>query len=482
MKIIKVLIFCLSISSLNAQITEDVKELLKPFENVKSQDEMYYEKVIDCVRKLSKKASSNELLYISTNSKNPYIKTLAIDALKKNNDTLIFKAFEKSINSKDTIKSSGHRSSSLSLSKYIFEKIVFNGKNFQTHREKNSTILTEIIFNQKNINIDLLESISQFIYPSEKYYKSIRKIVIENKSSSLLIPLAKYQKNQDIKLIKSFGKQAISAIQYFPHNDFLEILNDNIAEYNDYKFMFSLGSYCNNQSKEIIKKVIELKLKELSKENEDNNFLLETIYHQIEKSNCNLYNHLLEDLWTNNKIISDKVLTNFEKNHNKNEIKDFLYKGLMLKGTAVIFKGSIYDIPSSIEDIKNKMNNITFGTTGRLVELLNKLKRLSKERYEDAVKFNIIQIDGFEFQNLVFALKDYKLIKKNSKTIISKMRSLEKAYSILEIMEVLKEINDMKTFKNGIEIIKERRTEFKNSEVWEENLQEFIKKYKLKIQ
>src|SRR5690606_11170767 len=181
---------------------------------------------------------------------------------------------------------------SYSLGSYFFENIAQNQNLTDKESENLKKELVSVILDSENVNIKLLEEIYYSIPIVPENYEKLRKLVIESKSPQLLISLAKYNNPQDIHLIKSFGQDAFLAIEEFPDNKFLSFLEENIQESKNFPFMFAISKYCNNESVEIVKKVIDFHIKDINGRS-CKNYCLTTLYNQIYMDDCKLYYPLL---------------------------------------------------------------------------------------------------------------------------------------------------------------------------------------------
>lgn len=474
----KIILSILLFNFLNSysQISKELEDHIKPFEKINVFNAMgrTNDSIINL---LNKKATEEELVYLSLNGINTFTKGISIESLIKRKSKKIFDVFENLIDSKDTlVYSSDCLSSSASLPNFIFQSMTFNRNYSKEEIISNKEILVRKILNKNPININLLESINYWIPQNEEFYKQIRELVIENKSTALLVTIAKYRKTQDIQLIKSFGIDALPAIEEFPNDQFREILENNI-KFDDFQYMFALAKSCTPETVKTVEKAVQLKIEDL-KDSVCGNYCLSTIYNQIEMNKCELFYPVLEKMWLTNKIISYHIYENYKSKHSKIETKNFLFSGLMLKGKAEIIHKNIYDDT----DFINSMNSgLTWNKTAKLVHILNELKKYSNEDYLKALKNNIIQIEDLLLPNFVEDLKDNKSLIINKEAFIEKLKSNEKAYGLLVIMEAIKLLGDKETFDKGFEVIKTRREDFKKVPGWEYEFQKFLKENNLKL-
>lgn len=240
--------------------------------------------------------------------------------------------------------------------------------------------------------------------------------------------------------------------------------------------MFALAKSCTSETEKTVEKVIQLKIEDL-KNNDCGNHCLSTIYNQIEMNNCELFYPSLEKLWLTNKIISFGIFENYKKNNSKIEVENFLFNGLMLNGEAEIIHKNIYDDNNFLQDMES---GLTWNEEAKLVHILKELKKYSNEKYLKALEKNVVEIDDLSLPGFVEELKDKKSLNLIINSFIEKMKTNQNAYGLLSIMDAIKIINNKETFEKGFEIIKQRRNEFKDK--WEDSLQEFLNKNKLKLE
>ena len=460
----------------NSQISQELENFIKPFDCYKIFDVWGLEN--DSITKLlNKKATENELVYLALNGKNTFTKAISIETLINRKSKKVFDIYDDLIDSKYSLDYCTYLSKGMNFPYFILQNLTFNRNYTEEEIISNKEILVRKILNKNPINIKLLESIQYWIPQNEEFYSPIRKIVIENKSSTLLVTIAKYKKENDVELIKSFGVEALPAIQEFPNKKFIEILERNI-KYDDIEYMFALAKFCTPETAKTVEKAIQLKIEDLK--NEDcENLCLSTIYNVIEMNNCELFYPALEKLWLTNKIISYNILENYKKNHSKREVENFLFIGLMQDGEAEIIHKNIYDDTNFLKDIES---GLTWNEEAKLVHVLKELKKYSNEKYLIALEKNIVEIDDLGLPSFVKELKDKKSLNLIKDSFIEKMKSNKSAYGLFSIMDAIKLLNDKETFNKGFEVIKTRKDEFKKFESWEEELKSFLKENNLKLE
>ncbi len=208
-------------------------------------------------KKLENKATINELNLLVENYKNPYVKAIAIDILINNDDENAFELFEKYINSKDSIvfRTECLRRSIL-LPTYIFNSTIFSDKQkLKEQKEKNIGKFFKILFDQENLNVDIVDEMYFWLPNSVEYYKIIRQNLVKNNSKKLLRALSKFKNKNDVELIKSFGKDSFIGIAYFNDDAFLEMFEKYININSNWEYKFALNQYPKSKTKMIYWKI-----------------------------------------------------------------------------------------------------------------------------------------------------------------------------------------------------------------------------------
>ncbi|MCT2561080.1 hypothetical protein [Chryseobacterium herbae] len=472
------LLLLLFFFSAYSQVSDKTAAIIKPLEKNKlfytgSDGEM--KKVEEL---LVKKASTEELVFLAEKGKNVYIKAAAIDVLaKKKEGDKILEIFKKNLHSKEKLTyRTGCLVDDYLLSVHIFESVSV-GYNFSEKEKENLERKMEYLaLNADPINMELLEALTYGLPMNNDVYTKIRKIVVDTKSPELLATLAKYKNPNDIELIKSFGVDAYSAIEQFPDPQFLPFIKEHISDSLDFHVMFALSKFCSEEAKEIVIEAIELDKKQ-NKENDCGNGCLSTIYQHIYMEKCKLYYPVLADLWLTDKIISFDILDDYEKTHTQKETAKFLLDGFLLPGEAEVIAVNQFDMDNVMDHVLSEM---TFDDNLRLVTLLEKTKKISKEVYEKAVRNSLLHLGDLDFKRFISKLKDNDSILQNKDILLDKLRNNENAYGALAIMDGIKVLKDENLFNEGAAIIVSRKAEFKKFPVWEKEYRSFIKENNIK--
>ncbi|SHM15764.1 hypothetical protein SAMN05444360_108164 [Chryseobacterium carnipullorum] len=478
MKSLISLLFFLFFFCAFSQVSKRTATIIKPLEK----EILFYSSEDKEIKKIEellfKEASPKELVYLAEKGKNVHIKAVAIDVLvhKKEGDKIL-EVFRKNLHSKDKLDyRGGCIVSEHLLSAYIFESVSV-GDNFSEKEQENlHREMISIALNAQPVNAELLETLTYDLPLDHDSYTKIRRLVMETKSPILLVNLAKYKNPNDIELIKSFGKQAYPAIQEFPDPAFLPMMKQRINDSSDFAFMFALSEFCGEEAKEIVIKAIEYN-KKINKEKDCGGNCLAFLYQQISIKKCTLYDSVLADLWGTDKIISFDILEAYEKTHTPKETAKFLLDGFLKQGQAEVIAVNAYDMDHVEDDVSGEM---TFDDNLRLVTLLEKTKKISKETYEKAVRNSLQYLDDLDLNRFISKLKDNNTVFQHKDVLLDRVRNNENAYGALDIMDGLKMLKDEKLFSEGAAIIVSRKKEFKKFPVWEENYKNFIRENNIK--
>lgn len=208
-------------------------------------------------KELENRATINELNLLIENYKNPYVKAIAIDVLINKDDENAFELFDKYINSKDSFvfRTECLRESIL-LPTYIFNSTIFSDKQkLKEQKENNKDKFFKILFNQENLNVDLVDEMYLWLPKSDEYYKIIRENIVKNKSKKLLSALSVFKNKNDVDLIKSFGKDSFIGIANFTDDAFLEMFEKYISINDNWEYKFALNQYPKSKTKMMYLKI-----------------------------------------------------------------------------------------------------------------------------------------------------------------------------------------------------------------------------------
>lgn len=248
-KILAVLLF-LSFYSIDSQIRKEILILTDtidrifeklPFDHFSDEDIKTIDRLQILRQQFQVKVEDDELIYIYKNDFKPRIKNEVLNEIYKRKRIDKIKLFKETVHYKDQLKG-------LSLETYPLQSIFFDEITDDKRNNKLINELTAYIFNSKPLNIPLIENITHKIPKNPYYYNKIKDILVEYKSKYLLEFIAEFKNPDDIKLIKSFGKDSYFAIQKFPSEEFLPFLELMAKkEYSDYEYLSTVAKFCHHQ-------------------------------------------------------------------------------------------------------------------------------------------------------------------------------------------------------------------------------------------
>ncbi len=454
-------------SLFRSQVSNKTLTIIKPLETYTSFRSLN-EEPKEIKEKLEKSSTTEELIYLANNGKNPYIKSVSAEVLINRKEKGILDIFKNSIYSQEEVKFTTEcLSDAVLLSSYIFELAISNRDISEDDKTKLTEELANVVLHSKPVNIKLLEQIRYSIPKTPENYSILRQLVTESQSSELLISLAEYQNQNDIELIKSFDEHSFLAIEKFPDEKFLPFLNENIENSKEFPFMFALSSFCTPEAKIIVDKVIEFEKNE-NKKNDCGNNCLSILYQQINQNKCSFFQQSLENMWLTDKIISLDVLDTYEKNNLKEKVVEFIMKGFLKEGEPQVITSNIYDVENITDDL-------VYDEELRLVKLLERLKLLSNSAYSQAVA-NVLQfIYDLNTPRFISKLNDHPTILQHKDVLLEKLRTNKNAYGLISIMDGIKLLKDQKLYHKGAQIVVQRKSEFLASPVWEKAYKEFVR-------
>lgn len=456
-----------------AQVSEKLEKILIDNEKYLGYNALH-PKMIELEETIDKEATTEELYFLSCQG-NINRRLFAIKALVRRGDPKTINVFEQSlISGERVVQESPSFGRDASLSSFIYEQVyqyIWFDLPLREFYLQSIEEMFDLILKHRSNDIELLEELANCIPVKEKYYKAIREHVVNNKSDKLLVHIAKYKKEQDLSLIKSFGKNAFGAVEEFPHEDLLEILEMHIEENEKYPYMFALSKFCSQRAYDVVKEVIKYNVAKLDKE--CGNLCLDAIYNQVEKEKCTLYYPLLEELWVTHKIISVGILNNYKFTHSKEQSAGFLLKGFLLDEEPLIIQNNIYDLEALLDsDMSTKEDNIAF--------VLSELKNLSPNKYVDALRHNIKYVWIGELERFLIHLHDPEALNYIKDILLERLNFPQDIYDLLYITDAAKTLKDDELYQYGLKVIRRNRNKFKEQDYLEEEYQEFILKHNLK--
>ena len=305
-------------------ITKPTDKVVKKIEKVNKLmgSAVYYEgmrpKQYDNFEKLKEIASKEELVEL-TNHPNGVVRCYAFWALSYDKSVDLFPIVLNHINDDKLVKTQfgciggqemvGDFFINVAYHQYVdLESTKFDS----IQREKLDSIL--IYSNSK------LYARSSAIYkakPTESLYPKIRELYTKNNDQYALVTLAKYRKTEDIQLILNNKVEndeyfyMYKAIQEFPHEDFLPLLERNLFKILDKthhsfalwrQFYKAIAIYKNQKAIELLTIPFTQVLHEDMRE-----YHIECVFNAIQEDITEIYDTLLWKLWIEENLITPNV-------------------------------------------------------------------------------------------------------------------------------------------------------------------------------
>ncbi len=265
------------------------------------------------------------------------------------------------------------------------------------------------------------------VKPTESLYPKIRELVIQNNDQSALVTLAKYRKPEDIQLILNNKDEenfyTYKAIQEFPHDDFLPLLEKNLYEILKETHQSSALWQQLYKAIAIYKnpKAIELLTIPFSQVRHKNmkEYHMNNIYNAIRENKSDIYDHLFWRLWIE-----------------ENRITPDIYQYLLEKDSIKVLKLTKESIINS-DKVYSASIGLGFDSTDDLVSIM--LDLILRNDYELGLRVirnniknaNVNQISIFTAK--VVELKDKSFVN----PLFKRLEKEENAHTYIEIVNAL---------------------------------------------
>jgi hypothetical protein len=286
----------------------------------------------DNFEKLKKIANKEELIEL-TNHPNGVVRSYSFWALSHKKNVDLFSIVKEHINDDEEISTmfgciiSNNKVGDFFIDVITPEYVDLDSKKMSS---KELTELDSLLIYQPN-KLSARYSAINRAEPTENLYPKIRELVIEEKNQSALVTLAKYQKEQDIEIIKnnrSENDKAESgyyytyvAISQFPRPEFIQLLETNLNKTldnthfsNEWRELYkAIASYKNNKAVELLKipfsKVEHQNIKK---------YHIDFVYEAIQEFQDPIYDELYWKVWEEEGSISSEIYKYlFKKNPSK---------------------------------------------------------------------------------------------------------------------------------------------------------------------
>lgn len=422
-------------------------------------------------------ATPAELYYLSENAIAPYTKECAIQALIESPGCDYVRLFSSVRNCQEIMKHLFFDMGESATMTDVFCEALYANKSL-TVSEKDAALnkCLDLVLAEDCYDTRLIEDLMSGISARSVNYNRIRSCTINLQSPYLLAKVAAYKNPADIPLITSFGKDAIMAIEEFPHEDFLPLLEAQIGQYENFSYLFALSKYCTERSAALNRRILALAI-EKNVIKGCSNICLNALYNQMYIKGCPLNYPALEELWASQKILSLDILANYEKNHSREEVTNFLLHGFLVNGEALIIPYNMYDSDRMMQEMRS--NTKPLDNLGETIALLKKLRNMSEDSYQQALAATLENVDDLSTDSFIENLGDNYSVLQHRQKMLEKMRTNKSAYGLFFILDGIRMLKDKSLYKEAVSVLVSRREEFRK--VWEKSLQEYTKEHKIKL-
>lgn len=389
---------------------------------------------------------------------NYVVQCYAFVALTQKNTDKLFKIIMSKLHITEVIKTMGF---DIGGRTKVADFFLYEGQPFLTE-EQFHKVVEEVLEN----NYDLQFKSYYFLElnPKEKDYKMIRKFVTEYKNPYALVALAKFQKNVDLEIIKSFSHgelwQFNKAVQIFPHpsllNPLLKIHNKGLERKETYppnleSLYTALSVYHNIEALEVLTKTFDR-----IKNRDFVEYHAEAIFRAIRDFQDGFYDKLLFILWK-------------DYNQINLEIFDYLWEKNSELSLETI-KISVNNPDKFYQMIHNWDNfkDTTQGVEKLAEKMIRIFVREDKKNAFKAIKTNIL------LQNVNYLPVITKIVSKLSEVkdefieVLFNRFSNDKNYHVYcEIAKCLLDYNSSEINSKMLQIFKEKSYLRKNAELKE---------------
>lgn len=321
--------------------------------------------------KLKKNATTSELIDL-TNHRNPTVRCYAFWALAENHAVDLYPIILNHINDNELVETLFGCIGGIERVGDFFINVVTNWYTSTKLDLAQFAMLDSILIYTSN-DLSAKSAAIRRIGLIEPHYAQIRELVIRNNDQAALVALAKYQKEQDIGLI--FNNRAddhldedgffhtYEAISYFPHPQFLPLLEKNLLETldNDHyssewrKLYKAIASYKNDKAVELL----QIPFTQV-KNSDIRQYHIDFVFSAIEVFKAPIFDDLLWTLWAEEDRINLNV---FEYLSNIDTEKAFQLAKWSLQRVDMVYAANLtinfYDDIYTSEPLFTTMLNLT---------------------------------------------------------------------------------------------------------------------------
>lgn len=271
--------------------------------------------------KLKKVATTEELIEL-TNHKNGVVRCYSFWGLSHKNEIDLFEIVKKHLEDDESISTQfGCIGGQQMVGDFFIQVMTPQYIDLDSDKMSSREIaeLDSLLIYQPNNLMSRYIAINR-AEPTEKLYPKIRELVLEENNQSALVTLAKYQKEEDIEIIKNNRDESEKpesgyyytyvAVSEFPRPEFIPLIENNLKNTLDnthfstewrelYK---AIASYKNEKAVELLKiPFTQAKHQNIKK------YHIDFVYEAIQKYQDSIYNGLYWKIWEEEGQISVKI-------------------------------------------------------------------------------------------------------------------------------------------------------------------------------
>ncbi|MFX1498007.1 MAG: hypothetical protein ACFFBH_10800 [Promethearchaeota archaeon] len=351
---------------------------------------------------ISKRASIEKLEEL-TEHPNYVVQCYAFAALTQRAPDRLYKIIMSKLHITKKIKTIGF---DILGSVKVADFFIYEGLPFLT-AEQYYNIVEEVF--KHNYDLDFISNYFLELNPEEKHYDRVKKYVTEFYNPYALLALAKYQKNSDLELIKSFSHseswEFYKAVWIFPHPSFWNALlknqqggvgNTKFYPANLEALYAAISTYHNNEALDVLTNTFDrIKNRDFVK------YHAEAIFRAVKDFKDGFYDKLLFKLW---------------KDYNQTNLETFEYLlekysdiSLEMISLSVNNPDKLYELLSNRYNFKDRI----MGDKRLAEKMIRIFIAEDKEGAFKAIKRNILEQDVFYlpiFTKIITEFSDDKFI------------------------------------------------------------------------
>ncbi|MFX0023525.1 MAG: hypothetical protein ACFE9S_14460 [Candidatus Hermodarchaeota archaeon] len=347
----------------------------------------------------------------------------------------------------------------------VADFFIYEGLPFLTAEQYNNIV--EEVF-EHNYDLDFISNYFNDLEPEEEHYNRVKKYVLEFYKPYALLALAKFQKNSDLEIIKSFSHEEswefYGAVKIFPHPSFWNILigiqqkglgNKEFYPANLEALYAAISTYHNNEAKELLTNTFD--------KIENPNFVkyhAEAIFRAVKDFKGGFYDKLLFKLWKDYNQINLEIFDYLLEKYS-NTTRELIFLSLSDPNKLYKLLSNIYNFKDRIhghkklaekmirifikEDEKGAFNAIKKNIIIQDVNYLPIFTKIVSDLLEDEFIEVLFERFSYDKNYHVFCEIANCLLNYNSPEVNSRLLKIVENKSYLrknwELKEILKKLN-----------------------------------------